>query len=325
MTIIPQPEDPCKVESWAKHKLQSELVSKHMRHDYRDDIRNRGALMAQCGEKLFFEKQGDKYRFKEAWLCRDRLCPICSWRLSLQRIADMQRTLVELEKLAPDSKAVHVVLTVRNCSLQQLRDVLKQLSQGFTRMKKRKLFTDYIVGYCRSIEITKSRKDGSYHPHIHCICIVPAWYTKQISYGDWVEMWRESCNLSYQPIVWAEHAYTPAPTAKYTEEYLDTYTSEAAKEAIIEAIKYTLKPDSLVETAQAGDVGDLAHAIKGLRMVSYGGLLKTARAAVGAADDEKDTEQLPALELNLDDESFNDRYIVCYRWASDTRSYVRET
>lgn len=321
--IIPQDEGVCnaKIDQWTAHKVQSALVAKHMIHDYRDDIRHRGYLMQQCGEKLYFERDGDKFRFKEAWLCRDRLCPICAWRLSLQRIADMQRTLDELAKLAPDSKAIHVVLTVRNCDLSQLRTVLKQLSQGFTKLKKRKLFRDFVIGYARSIEITKS-KDGSCHPHIHVICIVSSWYTRQISYGDWVEMWRESCNLSYNPIVWAEHAYVPYSSAQYTEEYLDTYTSAAAKEAIIEAIKYTMKPEALAATAQAGDVGDLAHAIKGLRMVSYGGLLKTARAAVNAADETE--EQLPALDLDLSADRFAGKYIVCYRWASDTRSYVRE-
>lgn len=323
-TIIPHDEDVCKLDQWSKHKAQSVLVAKHLTHDYREDIRHRGYLMQQCGDKLFFQRDGDRYRFKEAWLCRDRLCPVCAWRLSLQRISDMQKTLTELEKIAPKCKAIHVVLTVKNCQLAQLRSVLKTLSEGFTKMKKRKLFREFISGYCRSIEITKSKRDGSYHPHIHVICIVPSWYTKQISYGDWVEMWRDSCQLSYNPIIWAEHAYLPTPTADYAEQYLDTYTSEAAKEAIIEAIKYTLKPDSLVETAQAGDLGDLALSIKGLRMVSYGGVLKQARAAIGATDDENE-KQLPALELDLSDGAFNDRYIVCYKWAHESRCYVRES
>ena len=321
MNIIPSPDEGVKLDAWTKHKRKADFVATHMIHDYRDEVRHRGYLMKGCGDKLFFQKDCERYKLASAWLCRDRLCPVCSWRMSLQRVADMQKTIAAMEKTVPRSKAIHVVLTVKSVPLSLLRETVQLLAKGFTKLKKRKLFRDYVAGYCRSIEITKNPEMGVYHPHIHCICIVPDWYTKQISIGDWSEMWRDSCQLRYNPIVWAEHAYVPK-SATPSEKVFDDYRSDAAKAAVIEAIKYCLKPDSLVASASVGEVGDLALAIKGVRMVSYGGCIKSARASIGVQDDDQ-AEQLPELELDLSEPTFSDRYLVCYRWASETHSYVR--
>lgn len=317
------------VNKWGEHKQYSELVARHMEigaHGHRD-LQRRAERMASCGNKLFYEYNAESgiYRFAGAALCRDRLCPVCAWRLAIKRISEMIPTVDRIAELYPGSKAIHVVLTVKNCQLSDLRYVLDTITTGFTRIKKTALWKEYILGYMRSVEVSYNDETGEYHPHIHCICIVESNYIRQISIGEWSELWQKAARLDYKPHVWATHAYKKQkPHVAIEDEIYPIEQSDeilgAAKKAIIEATKYAMKPTSLVSIAQAGDIAAIARAVAGFRMISYGGCVKKIRRELGITTKDEPTEQLP--ETVIDPSKGNDRYYLVYEWCRRTKEYL---
>lgn len=315
-----------KINQWRTHKLENLRVLKHFRIAAIGNpmLRGRYERMRDCGNFIQYTVDPEgKYHYTGAWLCKDRLCPICSWRLSVKRTAEMVKVLNKLHEEKPRTHAIHVVLTIRNCTAEELRPVLCQLTEGFTRLKKRQLWNDYILGYARSVEVTYNKESDTYHPHIHVIAIVPNAYTRQISIGDWVDMWRDSIRVNYNPIVWANQTYYKGDKSinlEYDFDQKDT-NNDAAKAAIIEACKYAVKPESIQSAAEAGDISTLATALNGLRLVSFGGILKKIRKDLKLSGSDKPNEQLP--KTTIDPAEGINAYTLLYEWCSRTRSYIQ--
>lgn len=316
------------VSKWTAQKKRAKLVAKHMRlaSGLYPALRGRAYRMSHCSDTIAYELLPDgSYRYAGACLCRDKLCPVCAWRLAVKRTGEMIKTIDKLVEIAPKTTAIHIVLTVKNCQAQDLKATITAMSEGFARLRRRQLWKDYIQGYARSIEVTYNEQTG-YHPHIHCVCIVPDTYTRQISIGDWIELWRDCARLSYRPIVWASHAYN-SRTTLYADASAHAYRMEdsmeagAAKAAIVEAMKYSIKPDTLLSAAQAGDIGEVAIQMAGIRTVSYGGILKIIRQQLGITGDEP-TEQLPAEVINPN--AAVDRFYVLYEWSGQAYGVVRK-
>ena len=112
--------------------------------------------------------------------CDDRFCLNCQALASDQRFA--QYSLV-LDTFAKDYDMYHVVLTVPNVDAERLADTItlmfEQFGERLIRYFKgdKKIrgvdFAKYgYVGAVRSLEITVSKKNGTYHPHLHCIFIL---------------------------------------------------------------------------------------------------------------------------------------------------------
>lgn len=326
MTIIPETRP--QINTWVLHKRINARVAKHFSIAAMGipALRGRADRMKHCSEKIVYEIENGAYKYKGASLCRDRLCPICAWRLSIKRTGEMIETVKAIAEKYPKTKAIHIVLTVKNCILSDLREVLKQITTGFTRLKKRQLWRDYIIGYMRSIEITYNAETDTYHPHIHCIAIVPERYTRQISVGDWSDMWRDSARLNYNPLIWATQAYRAKPSVDIEQQIYDLERhdggSGAAAAAIVEATKYAVKPQGLSDMAANGDIGEIAFAIQGFRMVSFGGVVKAMRRELGYTAKDEPAEQLPAIDINPSDGI--DRFYLVYEWCSHLRSYRPE-
>ena len=323
MNIVPHEE--AKINTWALHKRLNVLVAKHFSVAALGNsaLRGRAERMKNCSSKIVYEIEDGAYKYKGASLCRDRLCPICAWRLSIKRTGEMIETVKAIAEKYPKTKAIHIVLTVKNCMLADLREILKQITTGFTRLKKRQLWNDYILGYMRSVEITYNAESDSYHPHIHCIAIVPDRYTRQISVGEWADMWRDSARLNYNPLVWATQAYRAKPNVEIEQLIYDLERNDggegAATAAIIEATKYAVKPQGLGDMAANGDIGEIAFAIQGFRMVSFGGIVKKIRRELGYTQKDEPEEQLPPVTISP--AAGIDRYYLVYEWCAHLRSY----
>ena len=315
--ILPRADE--KVNEWAAKKRQAARVSRIMQKTRIPAYERRGDLMSECGNKLEFEYVNGRYKLASAWLCRDRLCPICAWRLAIKRTAEMLKMCKALHEIAPNTRALHIVLTVRSVHGEDLRPELQRINAAFGRLRRRALWREFILGYARSIEVTYNPDRDTYHPHIHCIAIVKDTYRRQITMGDWVDLWRSCARLEYPPIVWAKYAYAN-PARMDLEEY--EYSQVTASAAIVEAMKYAVKPTDLMQAVNAGGIMELGDALSGFRLVSFGGLLKKVRQDLGFTSDDEDP-QLP--ECELDPAEALDQYRVCYQWAAATSSYVRVT
>ncbi|PHK80025.1 replication protein, partial [Salmonella enterica subsp. enterica serovar Typhimurium] len=71
----------------------------------------------------------------------------------------------------PDARWMFLTLTVRNCAIGELGEMLNRMNAAFQRMKVRKEFRP-VQGWIRTTEVTRG-SDGSAHPHFHTLMMVP--------------------------------------------------------------------------------------------------------------------------------------------------------
>lgn len=111
--------------------------------------------------------------------CKDRFCLNCQALAADQRFVQYSKVL---DSYAADYDLYHIVFTVPNVEADRLADTVTLILDKFSylirffdgRKKIRNLdFAKYgYQGAVRSLEITVSKKNGSYHPHLHTIFIL---------------------------------------------------------------------------------------------------------------------------------------------------------
>ena len=167
-----------------------------------------GARMASCSGILRFgwstlkETGETRLRLREARFCRVRLCPVCQWRRSLMWQARFYQSLPKIVAEYPAARWVFLTLTVRNCPIGELGDVLTMMNTAFQRLKDRKEFRN-VLGWIRTTEVTRGR-DGSAHPHFHTLLMVPSSMLsgrEYVKHARWVELWRDCLRVAYDPSV----------------------------------------------------------------------------------------------------------------------------
>lgn len=155
-----------------------------------------------CGTTLSFRHELDRFgvvdehgKLYRANFCRDRLCPMCNWRRSFKIFAQISQIM---DRIWDKYKFLFLTLTVRNPSADDLIPTLKQMQQGWSKLRKLKDFKKVVKGTIKTMEITYnddplSPAYGTYHPHYHVILAVPKSYGyrgKYIDQSEWLQMWR---------------------------------------------------------------------------------------------------------------------------------------
>ena len=189
---------------WDKHRgnadrVQGFYASSTQHHRYAERIND-------CAQLLEFLLAPDVtkgelcFKLASARFCRVRHCPICQWRRSLMWKAKAYKVLPNIIDAYPLHRWLFVTLTVKNCPITELRQTLQWMNKSFQRMSQRKIWP--AVGWLRSTEVTRS-KDGSAHPHFHCLLMVPAGYfgRRDIKQVEWVELWKNCLRIDYRPIL----------------------------------------------------------------------------------------------------------------------------
>ena len=126
----------------------------------------------------YYQKAGYKNLVRMV-RCDDRFCLNCQALAADQRLAQYSKVL---DDYTIEHDLYHVVLTVPNVSGTRLADTIELMIDRFSymlrffdgRKKVRNVdFSRYgYVGAVRALEITVSKRDGSYHPHLHCIFVL---------------------------------------------------------------------------------------------------------------------------------------------------------
>lgn len=100
----------------------------------------------------------------------------------------------------PTHRYLFVALTVKNCPITQLRETLIWTKKSWQRFSQLKAFP--AIGWICSTEVTKGI-DGSAHPRLYCLLLVRSGYFSRsyITKSEWVEMWRQSLRVDYNPVV----------------------------------------------------------------------------------------------------------------------------
>jgi len=188
---------------WDKHRGNADTVSYYYAgsefQGYSDRIHD-------CSELLDFRLTPDqrdglmKLKLNSARFCRVRHCPVCQWRRSLMWKAKAYKILPKITSVYPTYRWLFVTFTVKNCRITDLRSTLDWMHQSFKRMTKLKVFP--AAGWIKSIEVTRGR-DGSAHPHFHCLFMVPPSYfgVNYIKQGEWVELWKKCLRIDYNPVL----------------------------------------------------------------------------------------------------------------------------
>ena len=114
---------------WVKYKKNSLAISASM---LRCGLRKRANNIKYCGTHLtFMETMSGRLKLFEADFCKDRLCPMCTWRRSLKLFGQTSKLMQHIcakEKV----RYVFLTLTVKNCAGENLSETIDELIDGLT-------------------------------------------------------------------------------------------------------------------------------------------------------------------------------------------------
>lgn len=189
---------------WDKHKANAEKVTEHYA---RGGYQRYAERVNLCADLLQFRLHPDsfegayKLKLSASKFCRVRHCPVCQWRRSLRWKAKACQILPKVVKDFPKGRWLFATFTVKNCQIEDLRETLQLMNKAFKRMTERKAWP--AIGWIRSVEVTRNWKNGSAHPHFHCLLLVrPSYFSHgYLSQQRWVEMWQSCARLEYKPIL----------------------------------------------------------------------------------------------------------------------------
>lgn len=249
---------------WDEHRRQSGKVQKL--YGLGDYLRYQERIR-ECSRRLQFAlipdgEGGVAFHLEEAKFCRVRFCPICQWRRSLMWRARFYRAIPAYLTDHPGRRPLFLTLTVRNCAISELRETVDQMNRAFTRMSQRKRWPS--TAWVKSLEVTRGA-DGSAHPHFHVLMFVkPSYFGREyIKQADWRSYWQECLRIDYLPVV-------NVKTVKGRGE--STEALEGMKAAIMETLKYGVKPDDLI--ADGPWLCELTNQLHKTRAVAVGGELR---------------------------------------------------
>lgn len=117
----------------------------------------------RCGSSWWVQrhaKDPNRYRLIADY-CHDRFCVPCA-------AARAARIRNNLAHHLPDHPLRLVTLTLRHSS-RPLKMQLDRLYLAYRRLRQRRIWSDRVRGACAVLEITRSKRDGSWHPHLHVI------------------------------------------------------------------------------------------------------------------------------------------------------------
>lgn len=259
------------------NELNDKFVPKHkasvlLSESYdRLGLSSRASRVSECGTFLTFRSPIDSYgvlsdewKLHNANFCKDRLCPMCSWRRSYKIFSQVSQIMNVIQN---DYKFLFLTLTVPNCQGNSLSDVISDMMSSFNRFVGYREFKDVIKGYFRALEITRNDVNGTYHPHFHIILAVPLSYGKHyfINRDTWLRLWKKA---------YRDDSITQVDirVAK------DKDNSSNLSSAVSEIAKYSVKSNDylIVDDLSLTDkvVFVLSNALYKRRLVSYGGIFK---------------------------------------------------
>lgn len=162
------------------------------------EMDKRSERVAECGTFLEFAHEmtangdfAEKGKLYLANFCRDRLCPMCSWRRSYKIFGQISQIMQFIGK---EYDFLFLTLTIPNVNASELPQTLKELQQGWNKLKHRKRFRTAVKGYFKALEITYNKRSETYHPHYHIVLAVyKSYFTSRdyIKQQEWLQMWRE--------------------------------------------------------------------------------------------------------------------------------------
>ena len=290
-----------KERPWRKKKLLNlKLAELYENIDFKKAIRLR-----DCATHLTFQQFEDgTKKIKRINSCNVRLCPLCSWRRSLKVHHHMNMIMHEIEKEKEYGYLV-LTLTIRNVLPDELNDAITNMMQGFKDLMANKQVKKIAKGWYRGLEITYNEQDNTYHPHFHVVIAVNKSYFKKADYlnkQQWTELWKNSMNLSYIPVV--------------NVKRVKGNTTEAISNIARYTVKYSdyIRQDNLELSEEIVRVLD--KALHKRRLIAYGGIFKQVHRRLRLDEEENKANS----KTDEDDNAVR----ISYAWNVGLRNYYIE-
>jgi plasmid rolling circle replication initiator protein Rep len=233
-------------------------------------------------------------KLKTAFFCRVPRCPVCQWRRVKKWSARFFEALPYIFEENKNMRFIFLTLTVQNCPVSELRDTVKLMSKAWDKMSRRKKFP--ALGFVRSLEVTKEKnlydKSGKKliraarpeycHPHYHVLMAVESSYfngRNYLSKDDYAEMWQQALKVDYKPVC-DVRIVKPKPVIDENgnsvlqgeDSQNDDSELNAMKAALVEVVKYTVKPSDMIESTNW--LLELVHQLHKIHCVALGGIFK---------------------------------------------------
>jgi plasmid rolling circle replication initiator protein Rep len=284
---------------WDKHRSNSDRVAKHYSGS---DFHRYSERMTFCSELLDFtlkptDDESYALKLSSARFCRVRHCPVCQWRRSLAWKAKAYKVLPQIVEKYPKHRWLFLTLTQKNCKITDLRDTIQLMNKAFKRLTDLKAFP--AIGWLRSLEVTRG-KDGSAHPHFHCLLMVPSSYFggNYIKQAEWVAMWRKCLRLDYDPVL-------DVQAIKHGRKPTDL---------VPELLKYCTKESDM--TVDREWLLELTRQMHKLRAIATGGVLKEYLRAL-----EDEPEDLIHVDAEEEAIATDDDTHLYFGWKQKEKKY----
>jgi len=292
--------------------------------------------------------ESEQKKLINANFCRVPLCPMCQWRKSMRTFFEVSKIMDIVKLRHVNYVPVFLTLTIKNCALEDLADNLEKIFDGWNEFMRSKTLNPLvkgerkhiIKGWFRALEVTydsdecirqrrynnakkyydyrgikvgdKNPNYNTFHPHFHVIMLVERKYFKGKDYmhtSDWVQLWRKSARLDYDPVC----------------DIRKTRTSTEKRKEVAEVAKYTYKDAEILnkklsDEKQETVVKYLSSALHGRRLYAYGGVMKEIAAELKL----NDIDKVDLVNVN-DDADINPSLatmIVMYRWNMGVSNYT---
>lgn len=266
-------------QRWDEHKALAVQVGERL---IAAGLPKRGWRVKMCNQELDIVRCADcgHITIRGASLCRDRLCPLCAWRLAIKRYAAMQKIMAVLAtQSTPGTVYTLITLTVKNCQSKDLAATLKAMSAAWTACTYQRWWRKYIIGWARSTEVTYNADNQTLHPHYHILVVGGGENAGRAIIREWLD--RAS----------REGLTATAAAQHYDKVYATDGAGESFAGAVCEVYKYMVKSSDTL-AMPLGILHDFAVGIAGARLVSMGGEIKeiARRLSIESLDDASDTE-----------------------------------
>ncbi|MCL2289079.1 MAG: protein rep [Bacteroidetes bacterium] len=284
---------------------------------------NKSVRVACCGEFLKFVKaqncEWECLKLVEAHFCKHKLCPLCNKRRSDKHSIQVKQILDKARINKAKARYLLLTLTAKNAiDGNSLNSALTDMSRAFNKLIKRKKIQKNFIGGMRVTEVTVSKIDGSYNQHMHILFMVSSNYfngsENYLCQAEWTQMWKESLQVEYNPIVHIEVVKPHKTKAKNEKDLMG---------AVYEVSKYPVKDSDYLtddEEENKRRVNDLDIGLFRKRQIAYLGLFKDIKKQLCLQDVEDDDADLVGEDVVNTDEISN--YIV-YRWDKHRQNYYK--
>jgi hypothetical protein len=235
--------------------------------------------------------------------CDERACPYCEMR-GVAKVRDRYRE--RHDQALREKRMYIVVLTIPNVPPGELAAALNRIRSAIGRMRRRRWWSDVVIGGLWRLEVTINLRERTWHPHANLLFETD----DEISLRDWQQLlaveWRSVLGEGAQQWIYLKPGWNGA-------------LPEAVKRQLVEgrgggldverdgqsSIAYGVKPDPhAVDPSDPGWLVEYIEALAGRRAVSsfggWRGLPKPKRAS---------EEQLVTAPYAPGDDFFAERHL----------------